>query len=522
MHKNNIILYLCNWGPHVAFQDLLDKCADIPHEIKMIRIPCTGRISKTLLFKAFEIGADGVALVGCVAGTCRYGSGTNVAEKNVEDTRNILDLLGIGKERLELATFLPDDSNELLEFLKRFSQNIQKIGKSPIVHQKIDFEKRLISREKIGSILKKHNIYVCQDCGKCSSGCSLALSGKTFSPRSVANSLIAGDIYSENVFKDIWSCLTCGKCYDICPMAVNFPEFIRDIRELFRTHGMSPRETHGGFFQSLMRTMISPDIKPLHWQYLPEGIRLNKESKTLFFGGCSPYFDTFFRNHLTVSTFDIMVDSLKVLNFFDIEPAILENERCCGHDLLWSGDLNSFLELAKLNSNIINSKGFDTIVTSCPECLKTLLYDYPKYGIKLNPKVVHIYDLLESEIDKGAVSFKKFDKKMLFKEACRLDLGENEQSKKLVERFKKIQDISVIPNECCGNSSWVGCDAFSKALQTKQLKQARNMGFDLIVTSCPKCQIHLKCAMEDVFIGKELEIEMMDLTSVIAKTIFWT
>jgi len=74
---------------------------------------------------------------------------------------------------------------------------------------------------------------------------------------------------------------------------------------------------------------------------------------------------------------------------------------------------------------------------------------------------------------------------------------------------------------CCGNCAWTGCDSFSKALQTKRIRQARDTKSDLLVTACPKCQIHLSCAMEDPFIGKELSMEMMDLTSVMAKTIQW-
>ncbi|NQU13066.1 MAG: hydrogenase iron-sulfur subunit, partial [Desulfobacteraceae bacterium] len=70
----SIILFLCNWGPHAAFQDLQDSATQIPSEIKMVRIPCSGRISKALLFKPFEMGADGVTLVGCKTGTCRYGT----------------------------------------------------------------------------------------------------------------------------------------------------------------------------------------------------------------------------------------------------------------------------------------------------------------------------------------------------------------------------------------------------------------------------------------------------------------
>jgi len=58
MKDIKIILFLCNWGPYTAYQTLQDKEGKIPTEIKMVRIPCTGRISKALLFKAFEMGAD--------------------------------------------------------------------------------------------------------------------------------------------------------------------------------------------------------------------------------------------------------------------------------------------------------------------------------------------------------------------------------------------------------------------------------------------------------------------------------
>ncbi|MDD2756876.1 MAG: hydrogenase iron-sulfur subunit, partial [Methanothrix sp.] len=220
---------MCNWGPHTAFQTLQDQKADIPPDVKMIRIPCTGRISKSLLFKAFEKGADGVALVGCKPGTCRYGSGTLTAQNNIEDTRNILEYLGLGKERLRLMTFLPDESDELLTFLQEFTADIKALGKSPVVTR----AKELIGpidKQALAEIISRHDIYACQDCGKCTSSCPLALAGKPFSPRALATSIIAGDIESPSVQKHVWSCLTCGLCYDRCPSAVNFPEFIRDIR----------------------------------------------------------------------------------------------------------------------------------------------------------------------------------------------------------------------------------------------------------------------------------------------------
>jgi Fe-S oxidoreductase/coenzyme F420-reducing hydrogenase delta subunit len=528
MDDLKIILFICNWGPHAAYQALQDNGSHLPAEVRMIRIPCTGRISKALIFRAFEMGADGVALVGCEGGSCRYGSGTAVAERNVEDTRGILDLLGLGEERLRRATFLPEESESLLSFLQGFQKDIEAMGKSPVSpDSRKEPETRPMPADVAAQLMASHDIYACQDCGKCSSACPVTLSGKPFSPRAMASAVITGAVDSESLVKDVWSCLTCGLCYDRCPSAVDFPHFVRDMREVQRSNGVPPQEAHGGFFQSLMRTMASPGLEPRHWKGLPEEIRTDSESKVLFFGGCAPYFDTYFSHHLGIATGDILTDSLRLLNFFDIFPAILQDERCCGHDLLWSGDRENFLKLARLNVEAIERRGIEEVITACPECYRTLSHDYPEQGIGVNFKVTHIYDVAEREIDKGAIGFEKLDRKLTFQDPCRLSRLENRADlpRKLLNRlktrdFKEMQDrgISAL---CCGNCAWTGCDSYTKAMQVKRLRQAKETGSNLLVTACPKCQIHLRCAMEDPFLGEEIKMEIMDLTSVIAKTIRW-
>ncbi len=526
MKDFNIILFMCNWGPHAAYQTLQDTAARIPDEIRMVRIPCVGRISKALLLKSFEMGANGVALVGCQPGSCRYGTGSSNAQDHVEDTRGILELLGLGKDRLRLATFLPDESERLLEFLQRFSTEIREMGPSPIVPAG-EWIPAAEGDEGVKEIVSAHDVYACQDCGKCSSACPLTLSGKPFSPRAIANAVIAGHIDSPSVQKDIWSCLTCGLCYDRCPSAVNFADFIRDLRNFLAQKNSDMYASHGGFLHSLMRTMTSEELKIHHWEWLPGDIRTDPDSKVLFFGGCAPYFDIFFRTHLGVQTCDILVDSLRLLNFFDIHPALLEDERCCGHDLLWSGDKENFLKLAQLNVRALHDMGIEEVITACPECYRTLARDYPQQGLDLGFKVTHIFDLVEKEIDKGAVGFKDLDRKLTFQDPCRLSRFENRSDlpRKLIKRLNPVS-FDEMPDHgasalCCGNSAWIGCDAFSKALQVKRLRQAHNTGSDLLVTACPKCQIHLRCAMEDPFLGEELQMDMMDLTSVLAKTIEW-
>jgi heterodisulfide reductase subunit D len=520
----NIILFLCSWGPHAAYQALQDGGAPIPPEVKMVRIPCTGRISKSLLFKAFEMGADGVALVGCEPGNCRYGTGTLTAENNVKDTGGILHLLGIGEDRLRLVTFLPEESEALLLFLKDFCGKIKARGKSPVIPpgRLPTVERDPLRRQ----ILTKYDLYACQDCGKCSSACPLTLSGKPFSPRAMAAAVISGDVTSPSVSKDIWACLTCGVCYDRCPSAVNIPEFVRDMRRLLKEGSVDGHHAHGGFFHSLMRTMTSPRMTTKHWEWLPRDLQVDRESKTLFFGGCAPYFDIFFRNHLKVETSRILTDGIRLLNFFDIHPSLLPGERCCGHDLLWAGDRANFMKLANLNVAAIHDMGVQEVVTACPECYRTLHHDYPEQGVEIRFKVTHLFDILEREVGKGAVNFKPLEAPFTFQDPCRLSRleGRPDLPRKLLARLapevKEMRDRGK-GALCCGNTAWIGCDAFSKALQVKRIRQAHETGSSLLVTACPKCQIHLRCAMEDPFLGEELQMEITDLTSVLARTIHW-
>jgi heterodisulfide reductase subunit D len=526
MDDFKIILFLCNWGPHAAFQTLQDLRADIPPEIKMVRIPCSGRITKALLFKSFEMGADGVILMGCQPGSCRYGSGTASAQENTEDTRQILKLIGLGRNRLRLGNFLPDEHEALLSFLQDFTARIRRLGKSPIAQSTAELTEPAAHPSPEASVAD-HDVYACHDCGKCSSACSLALAGKPFSPRAVASDIIAGHADAPAVREAVHACLTCGVCFERCPSAVNFPEFIKDMRAYYRGRELTFTPAHGGFFQSMMRAMTAGKMKPRRWQALPAGIRTSSNSPVLFFGGCAPYFDIFFHKFLGVNTGSILEDSLRLLNFFDVEAALLEEERCCGHDLLWSGDRANFLRLARLNAQAIGDSGAQEVITACPECYRTLSHEYASCGISLPAKVTHLHAFLEREIGKGAVGFKPLGRSVSFQDACRQSrfCGQADLPRKLIRRmsgddFRELADSGATAM-CCGNSAWIGCDAFSKAMQVQRLTRARHTGGDVLLTACPKCQIHLRCAMEDAVRGDELKMEVMDLTNAIAQTIYW-
>jgi heterodisulfide reductase subunit D len=142
-------------------------------------------------------------------------------------------------------------------------------------------------------LVTTYDIHACQDCGKCSSACPLALIGKSFSPRAIASAVITGGIHAPGVQENAWSCLTCGLCYDRCPSAVNFPFLYQGFASsLPPDRTTRPR----GARRLLPFADALPHFaggQPQRWTGLPEDIRTDPHSTTLFFGGCAPYYDIF-------------------------------------------------------------------------------------------------------------------------------------------------------------------------------------------------------------------------------------
>ena len=103
-----------------------------PTNIKIVQIPCTGKIDVLYLLKSIQRGADGVYVAGCMEGECHYLTGNLRARKRVEYAKKILDEIGIGGDRLEMYNMSAGEGTKFVEFAKEMSERIKKLGPSPI------------------------------------------------------------------------------------------------------------------------------------------------------------------------------------------------------------------------------------------------------------------------------------------------------------------------------------------------------------------------------------------------------
>jgi Fe-S oxidoreductase len=143
-------------------------------------------------------------------------------------------------------------------------------------------------------------------------------------------------------------------------------------------------------------------------------------------------------------------------------------------------------------------------------------------------KVTLLSDLLRREISKGGITFKPLKRHATYQDPCRLArmAGSCETPRALIQMipemgFKEMKNSgrSAI---CCGNSGFINCDAYSKHIQVERLQEAKATKSDLLITACPKCMIHLTCAMRDPYKHGSLSMEIRDLASVLADQIEWS
>jgi heterodisulfide reductase subunit D len=370
--------------------------------------------------------------------------------------------------------------------------------------------------EAIKQIIKNTKAYYCLECGKCTAVCPISRREPDYSPRFTVERAIWGE--GKELLSDVllWSCLTCQQCSTRCPSDVHYVEFIRDLRALARGAGEEGLCTHGEAIQTWMRMMTSPDLKQNRLEWLDEDLKVSTDSDTVYFVGCLPYYDVLF-NKIGAQGVEIARSAVRVLNRLGIEPIILEDERCCGHDLLWEGDVANFRKLAELNIAMLRETGAKRVVTACPECARTLKVDYPAYVGDLGMEVVHISQLLAGlRFEVGSLKFEK----VTYHDPCRLGrfMGIYDVPRQAIEALglKLVEMEHSGKNAlCCGTSCWTNCGAINKQIQVDRLREAQATGAELLVTACPKCQIHFKCALDDARVSEEIGIEIRDLVTLV-------
>ena len=107
-----------------------------PTNVKIIKVPCTGRVDIIHILKALESGADGVFLAGCLEGECHFLKGNLRARKRVEHVKELLEEAGIGGDRVAMYNLSSAQGQRFAEIAKEMTEKVRELGPNPAKKEK--------------------------------------------------------------------------------------------------------------------------------------------------------------------------------------------------------------------------------------------------------------------------------------------------------------------------------------------------------------------------------------------------
>jgi len=103
-----------------------------PSSIKIVAVPCTGRVDSLHLLKALEEGADGVLVAGCLPGRCHFQTGNLHANQRVEHVRGLLEEIGLEADRVRMINVSAGMGVQFAERAKEMAETISALGPNPL------------------------------------------------------------------------------------------------------------------------------------------------------------------------------------------------------------------------------------------------------------------------------------------------------------------------------------------------------------------------------------------------------
>ena len=127
MISQSIKIYLFCCSSSFDPEELARGCREQGNELKLIPLPCSGKVDILYLTKAFETGADGVAIVTCKPGECRYLEGNLRARKRAEAVDTLLDEIGLGRGRMVIIQMDDNGIEQVIRRVDDFCTNIKNL-----------------------------------------------------------------------------------------------------------------------------------------------------------------------------------------------------------------------------------------------------------------------------------------------------------------------------------------------------------------------------------------------------------
>ena len=275
---------------------------------------------------------------------------------------------------------------------------------------------------------------------------------------------------TDEVVENAFKCTTCFACVVTCPSDFETPHMMEKFREHLVEMDLNPPA----------HKKIRDNILKVGNPFGEESVvgEENDDYDVIYFPGCTAKY----------RFEDTMNATKRILDELGVKYTIPNDLVCCGSVLLRSGYKNDAKQVMNKNTEILKGK---KVVVSCAGCYATFTRDYE--GLD----VTHLVDFLSDKIDK--LDLKDVPKKVAYHDPCHFgrEFQKFDVPREVIRKVPKTELVEFSKNrnecQCCGGGGGLRSHNkdLSLSLAEKKMEEAKDMGIDAIISTCPFCELNL-------------------------------
>ena len=123
-----ILAFLCNWCSYAGADLAGTSRIQYPANIRVIRVPCSGRVNPLFILKALQSGVDGVLVSGCHPGDCHYLTGNYIGRRKSSTLKRFLEYLGLEEARVQFSWVSAAEGVKFSQVIQEVTDEIRKLG----------------------------------------------------------------------------------------------------------------------------------------------------------------------------------------------------------------------------------------------------------------------------------------------------------------------------------------------------------------------------------------------------------
>lgn len=123
-----IVAFVCNWCTYTGADLAGTSRLQMAPNVRVVRLPCTGRIDPLFVIKAFERGADGVIVSGCHPADCHYTAGNYHARRRFAIFRDVLSFMGVDTGRITFSWVSASEGGKWRDIVNETTERVRQLG----------------------------------------------------------------------------------------------------------------------------------------------------------------------------------------------------------------------------------------------------------------------------------------------------------------------------------------------------------------------------------------------------------